>query len=244
MHRHLAGPTPGTPSGSVPAGSVRPRPRACPPWASTAPSRSAAAAGEGTAVDEDEGGVFYDLGRPVIGGWTSHGPQARSFDPIRGIELMWGCEYGQEGAVLWAADVQTGEVVEQHELGARQIGGVMNDPRTDGLFIYPSDFAARLLSWTPQSRTLTPLGFPPISGERFASCLLCTQTDRIWAGTYPGGRLTSYDIRDITTKRWADHGAVLGPTSRAQTNASSAPPGHSARERSPPMGRLKLSMFN
>ena len=63
------------------------------------------------------GGVFFDLGRPVVGGWTSHGPLAQSFDPVRSTELMWGGEFGQEGAVLWAADVATGELVESHQLG-------------------------------------------------------------------------------------------------------------------------------
>ena len=56
-------------------------------------------ASAGAAEEEVQGGTFFDLGRPIVGGWTSHGPLGLSYDPIRGIELMWGAEYGQEGAV-------------------------------------------------------------------------------------------------------------------------------------------------
>ncbi len=30
-------------------------------------------------------GVYFDLGRPVVGGWVSH-------DPVRDIDLLWGSE--------------------------------------------------------------------------------------------------------------------------------------------------------
>jgi len=53
-------------------------------------------------------GVYYDLGRPVIGGWLG-GPWF-SHDPIRQCDLIWGGEFGQEGSLLFAVDVDSGTI--------------------------------------------------------------------------------------------------------------------------------------
>jgi hypothetical protein len=131
---------------------------------------------------------------------------------------MWGAEFGQEGAVVWAADVATGEVKEQHRIGAREVNGLFVDSRTDEVYITTTHGlrqpGLRLVSWSPQRPgKLAGHGFPPLSGQRFASCMLCTRTDRLWAGTHPGGHLASFDL---VTRRWADHGAVLVGAEREQ----------------------------
>ena len=58
------------------------------------------------------GGVFFDLGRPVIGGWMGGG--WTTHDDVRGIDIIWGGEFGQEGSILFGADVDTGQIVERH----------------------------------------------------------------------------------------------------------------------------------
>ncbi len=52
-------------------------------------------------------GIYFDLGRPIVGGWFQGG--WISHDPVRDIDLLWGSELGQEGAVLFAIDVDTGK---------------------------------------------------------------------------------------------------------------------------------------
>ena len=60
-------------------------------------------------------GIYFDLGRPVIGGWFQGGWVLH--DPVRRKDLLWGSELGQEGAVLFAIDVDSGHVVEEHRIG-------------------------------------------------------------------------------------------------------------------------------
>ena len=60
-------------------------------------------------------GVFYDLGRPVVGGWMGGGWLLH--DPVRKLDLLWGGEFGQEGAVLFAIDVDSGQTVEELRTG-------------------------------------------------------------------------------------------------------------------------------
>src|SRR5262245_9133543 len=78
-------------------------------------------------------GVYFDLGRPVIGGWMGGGWVTH--DPLREVDLLWGAEFGQEGAVLFAIDVETGEVVERHRIGAREFSAIPRE-ETGELWIY------------------------------------------------------------------------------------------------------------
>ena len=55
-------------------------------------------------------GIYYDLGRPVGGGWRGGGWVLR--DDVRGLDLLWGAELGQEGAWLFAIDVDSGAIVD------------------------------------------------------------------------------------------------------------------------------------
>ena len=77
-------------------------------------------------------GIFYDLGRPVVGGWFQGGWVLR--DPVRDRDLLWGSELGQEGAVLFAIDVDSGKVVEEHRIGCREFNAAP-DPETGLLWV-------------------------------------------------------------------------------------------------------------
>jgi hypothetical protein len=139
-------------------------------------------------------GVYYDLGRPVIGGWLGGGWALR--DDIRDLDLLWGAELGQEGAWLFAIDVDSGEVVEEHRIGCREFtatpdhaSGVLWVATNHGLY-QPGHL---LLSWDPQTRTLTSHGFPPVSDQRFAGAPFIASDGCIYLGSHPHGHLHRFD---------------------------------------------------
>ena len=151
-------------------------------------------------------GIYFDLGRPVVGGWFQGGWV--SHDPVRGIDLLWGSELGQEGAVLFAIDVDSGHVVEEHRIGCREFNAKA-DPETGVLWVATNHGLFQpghlLLSWSPQTRQLTSHGFPPISGQRFAGEPLLASDGRIYIGSHPHGHLSSFDPGDST---WIDYGCL------------------------------------
>lgn len=148
-------------------------------------------------------GVYYDLGRAVVGGWMG-GPWY-SHDPVRKMDLVWGGEFGQEGAVLFAIDADSATLMEQHRIGAREFG-VLVDPNTGRLWIYNYHGLFQsgniLQSWDPETRTLVSHGFPPLSNQRFFGALWGSD-DRLYLGTHPHGHLVSFDT---ATEKWHDHG--------------------------------------
>ena len=68
-------------------------------------------------------GVYYDLGRPVVGAWL--GVVGLAWDPVLEKNLLWAQEASQDGAVLFALDLETGAVLEEHDAPAREIGRVL-----------------------------------------------------------------------------------------------------------------------
>ncbi len=118
-------------------------------------------------------GTFYDLGRAVVGGWM--GGAWLSHDPVQNRDLIWGGEFGQEGANLFAVDVASGEVVEEQRIGAREFS-VTVAPESGVIWIHnyhglnqPGNI---LQSWDPKTRQLSYHGFPLLSGHRFVGALL------------------------------------------------------------------------
>ena len=108
-------------------------------------------------------GTYFDLGRPVIGGWMGGGWVSR--DPVRAIDLLWGGEFGQEGACLFAVNVDTGKVVERHRIGCREFNvTVEHDTGRLWIHTYHGLFEPGLLlwSWSPETRRLESHGFPPL----------------------------------------------------------------------------------
>jgi hypothetical protein len=148
-------------------------------------------------------GTFYDLGRAVVGGWM--GGAWLSHDPVQNRDLLWGGEFGQEGANLFAVDVASGEVVEEMRIGAREFS-VTVAPESGVLWVYnyhglnqPGNI---LQSWNPATRKLTYHGFPLLTGHRFVGALLGND-GRLYLGTHPFGHLVSFDP---STETWTDHG--------------------------------------
>ena len=148
------------------------------------------------------GGVFFDLGRPVVGGWMVGG--WATHDAVRGIDIIWGGEFGQEGSILFGADVDTGEIVERHWIPGREFTCNV-DPRNGTIFVHTYhgiyEYGHVLQSWTPE-QGMRHHGFPPLSEERFYHG--CIGPDGlVWIGTHPGARLVSFDV---ATDTWTDHG--------------------------------------
>lgn len=154
-------------------------------------------------------GVFFDLGRPVIGGWMGGG--WASHDDIRGIDIIWGGEFGQEGSILFGADVDTGQIVERHWIPGREFDCNV-DPRSGTLWIHTYhgiyEYGHILQSWTPREG-MRHHGFPALSEQRFYHGCLDAE-GRIWIGTHPGAHLVSFDSK---TDSWTDHG-VQAPEPR------------------------------
>jgi len=151
-------------------------------------------------------GIYFDLGRPVIGGWFQGGWVLH--DPVRGRDLLWGSELGQEGAVLFAIDVDSGHVVEDHRIGCREFNATP-DPQTGLLWVATNHGLFQpghlLLSWSPHTRELTSHGFPPISGQRFAGTPFLASTGHIYLGSHPHGHLSSFEPE---TGTWRDFGCL------------------------------------
>jgi outer membrane protein assembly factor BamB len=148
-------------------------------------------------------GTFYDLGRAVVGGWM--GGAWLSHDPVQNRDLIWGGEFGQEGANLFAIDAASGEVVEEQRIGAREFS-VTVDPASGTLWIHnyhglnqPGNI---LQSWDPTTRQLSFHGFPLLSGHRFVAAFFGPD-GRLYLGTHPFGHLVSFDP---STATWSDHG--------------------------------------
>ena len=149
-------------------------------------------------------GVYFDLGRPVIGGWLGGGWLLR--DPVRDLDLLWGAELGQEGAWLFAIDVDSGEVVEEHRIGCREFTATP-DHTTGKLWVCTNHGLYQpghlLLSWDPETRALTSHGFPAVSDQRFAGTPFIASDGRIYLGSHPHGHLHRFDPADGT---WTDCG--------------------------------------
>ncbi|MBI4551418.1 MAG: PQQ-binding-like beta-propeller repeat protein [Candidatus Latescibacteria bacterium] len=156
-------------------------------------------------------GVFFDLGRPVIGGWLGGGRVIK--ERARDRYLLWGSEHSQEGAVLFAVDIEQGEVVEQHEIGAREVGAPFVDAATGLLYCttYQGINQPGNLLWRRErDGRLRSLGFPPIPGNRFL-CAVLGRDGRIYAGTHPDGHLAAYDL---ARGEWRDLGCLAPPPLR------------------------------
>jgi hypothetical protein len=155
------------------------------------------------------GGVFFDLGRPVIGGWM--GGSWATHDDVRDIDIIWGGEFGQEGSILFGVNVDTGQVVERHWIPGREFDCNV-DARNGTLYIHTLhglyEYGHVLQSWTPREG-MRHHGFPLLSQQRFYhGCL--GPDGRLWMGTHPGAHLVSFDVE---TDSWTDHG-VQAPEPR------------------------------
>ena len=153
-----------------------------------------------------EAGVYEDLGQPFIGAWMSG---AWVFhDPVLEKDLLWSQECSQDGAVLYAVDLRTGAVVEEHDVPCREIRHIM---ATEDGVLYISAIAGlthignELIRLDPRVRKLERLGFPDVPRNRIASETF-GRDGNIYIGTHQEGRLFRFNL---ASDEWTDMGIIV-----------------------------------
>ena len=149
------------------------------------------------------GGVYYDLGRPVIGGWQRHAWVV--WDPVLKRDLLWSQECSQDGAVLYALDIDSGDLVEAHDIPARELSELL---QADEGFFYLLAVSGlnhpgnELLRFDPWKRKIKRLGFARTPRNRPVSGTI-GKDGNVYIGTHQEGRLFRFEPR---TETWSDLG--------------------------------------
>ncbi|MCH2573094.1 MAG: SMP-30/gluconolactonase/LRE family protein, partial [Planctomycetes bacterium] len=160
----------------------------------------------GVRSDRTFAGVYEDLGTPVIGAWKQG---AWVFwDPRLKRDLLWSQECSQDGAILYCLDLETGQVLEEYDIPAREIGDIRSS--SDGtLYIKGVSGLTQpgneLLRFNPYRRTIERLGLPGTPRNRIASFTVGWDGN-IYVGTHREGRLFRFSPFDHT---WKDLGQVV-----------------------------------
>jgi len=149
------------------------------------------------------GGIYYDLGRPVNGSWHRHAWVV--WDPILKRDLLWSQECSQDGAVLYALDIDSGDLVEAHDIPARELHKLL---KTDNGVFYLLAVSGlthpgnELLRFDPRKRKIERLGLASTPRNNCAGGVI-GRDGRIYIGTYQQGRLFCFDPQ---TETWSDLG--------------------------------------
>lgn len=157
-------------------------------------------------------GVYFDLGRPVIGGWQ-RGAWIVA-DPVLGHDVLWSQECSQDGAVLYALDINTGKVLEEHDVPAREVGGLL--AADDGvLYLYTysglNHPGNELLRFDPRRRKIERLGLAPTPRNRAVSGVI-GKDGNVYIGTHQQGRLFRFDTKKTTVDRLGSQGSAPHPS--------------------------------
>jgi hypothetical protein len=152
-----------------------------------------------------QAGVYYDLGQPFIGAWRQG---AWVFwDPVRKRDLLWSQECSQDGAVLFALDLENGQVLEEHVMPAREIEGMLAT-KEGILYLFGvsglNQPGNELLRWDPHKRKIDRLGLPSTPENRLAGSGVIGRDGNVYVGTHRQGRLYRFNTANDT---WED----LGP---------------------------------
>lgn len=153
--------------------------------------------------------MYFDRGRPVVGGWMGGG--WAFYDPVAQRDLLWLSEHGQEGAVLFAIDLATGEKVEDFDIPTREIADATQDPNTGDCYFAPVhgiyEPGHTLWRWRPETRRMESCGFGAVVLNRFRS-IAWGDPGWVWVGTHPDGLLMAYDpVKDD----WHEFGTMAPP---------------------------------
>jgi len=154
------------------------------------------------------GGVYYDLGQPVIGGWQRHAWVV--WDPVLKRDLLWSQEGSQNGAVLYALDIDSGDLIEAHDIPAREVSGIHTTP--EGV-LYLSTISGlaplgnELLRFDPKRRKIERLGLASTPRNRCFGSVI-GRDGCVYIGTHDQGRLFRFDPR---TDIWSDLGQMVPP---------------------------------
>lgn len=160
-------------------------------------------------------GVWFDLGRPTVGDW-----QRKAWviwDPVLKKELLWSQESSQEGAAFYALDLETGNVVEEYDIPAREVGGVL--PAQDGtLFVYTYSGLTypgnELLRFDPRKRRVERLGLANTPRNRCVDGVIGADGN-VYIGTHQQGRLFRFDVKN---ESWNDLGQMVPQERRSRSN--------------------------
>lgn len=161
------------------------------------------------------GGEYYDLGRPVIGAWQRFAWLVH--DPVLKRDILWSQECSQDGAVFYGLDFQTGEVLEEHDVPAREVGGVLE--AADGV-LYPFTYSGlthpgnELLRFDPRKRKIERMGLAPTPRNRCIDGAIGPDGN-VYIGTHQQGRLFRFDTK---REEWSDLGQMVPPPVRPNQN--------------------------
>lgn len=165
---------------------------------------AAVLAGHGIAhAGPDVSGAEEDLGYPISGRVLSQ-DQAQGWDAEGRPQAYWVTAGNEEiPAMFQVTDIRTGEVVFGERLPAGAHSWASTFSAAEGA-VYFGMTSGELYTWTPGDTSVTALG-EPFPGEGIWR-LTAAPDGVIYGGTYPGGKLVSYDP---TTAAWRDHGQVV-----------------------------------
>jgi len=154
-------------------------------------------------------GMYLDRGRPIVGGWLGGG--WAFYDPGSGRSLLWCSEHGQEGAVLFAIDLATGEKVHDFDVPTREVADATQDPVSGDVYFAPVhgiyEPGHTLWRYRAGSDQLESCGFGAVPLNRFRT-IAWGDPGWVWAGTHPGGHLMAYDPKGDD---WHEFGALAPP---------------------------------
>ena len=162
-----------------------------------------------------QAGEYRDLGRPVIGAWQRFSWIVH--DPVLKRDILWSQECSQDGAVLYALELNTGKVIEEHDVPAREVGGLQQ--AADGV-LYLHTYSGlnhpgnELLRFDPRRRKIERLGLADTPHNR---CIDGTigPDGNVYISTHQQGRLFRFET---TTEKWSDLGQMVPPPIRPRQN--------------------------
>ena len=161
------------------------------------------------------GGEYYDLGRPVIGAWQRFSWIVH--DPVLKRDVLWSQECSQDGAIFYALELDSGKVIEEHDIPAREVGGVLT--AADGvlyIFTYSglNHPGNELLRFDPRRRKIERLGLAPTPHNRCIDGAIGPDGN-VYISTHQQGRLFRFDTK---TEKWSDLGQMVPPPIRPRQN--------------------------
>lgn len=160
------------------------------------------------ATDPLAAGEYYDLGRPVVGAWQRFAWLVH--DPVLKRDVLWSQESSQDGAVFYGLDVRTGEVLDEHDVPAREVGGVL-EADNGVLYLYTYSGLTHpgneLLRFDPRKRKIERLGLAPTPRNRCVGGAIGPDGD-VYIGTHQQGRLFRFSPNNDT---WTDLGQMVPP---------------------------------
>jgi hypothetical protein len=164
-------------------------------------------------------GVYFDLGRPVVGGWLGGGWVLH--DPIRDLDLLWGAELGQEGAWLFAIDVDSGQIVEEHP-ATYCSRGTRKRARSPRTVSRPSATSA-----SPARPLLLATAASTSARTRTVTCSLLTRPTTVGA--------TAAAKRPIPSSPASTFGVIQAPKPRPAKSSAASPATPGPRSPSTPL---------